>query len=172
MYESAVNNPALKSSTNIYLVLLQIYLNPQKTTKNIEKRINQALTRNTSTPRLASGASFKSKGVRSAKKIAAIEGAEDMRFSLSGTDSSKSDGDADEVSEEGGSSMMMDQVLSLLGRRWDRINGALALRLLPRDTKLQVLQHCYHRSAFVITSEGEVRFLFHFSFLWSTTRDT
>ncbi|MBA0803084.1 hypothetical protein Gohar_013332, partial [Gossypium harknessii] len=30
-------------------------------------------------------------------------------------------------------------VLDLLSRRWDRINGAQALRLLPRETKLQNL---------------------------------
>uniref|UniRef100_A0A0V0HNJ0 Putative ovule protein n=1 Tax=Solanum chacoense TaxID=4108 RepID=A0A0V0HNJ0_SOLCH len=34
---------------------------------------------------------------------------------------------------------MLDQVLDLLSRRWDRIHGAQALKLLPRDTKLQNL---------------------------------
>lgn len=34
---------------------------------------------------------------------------------------------------------MIDEVLDLLGRKWDQINGAQALKLLPRDTKLQVL---------------------------------
>lgn len=61
-----------------------------------------------------------------------------MRVNLSGTDSSRSDGDADESSEEGGSTIMLDEVLDLLSQRWDRINGAQALKLLPRETKLQV----------------------------------
>lgn len=63
-----------------------------------------------------------------------------MRISPSNTDSSRSDGDGDaeESNEEGGSSIMLDQVLDILSRRWDRINGAQALRLLPRETKLQV----------------------------------
>lgn len=59
-------------------------------------------------------------------------------MSPSSTDSGRSDGDAEESSEEGGSSIMLDKALDLLSRRWDRINGAQALRLLPRETKLQV----------------------------------
>lgn len=35
--------------------------------------------------------------------------------------------------------MMLDEVLDLLGQRWDRIHGAQALKLLPKETKLQVL---------------------------------
>lgn len=63
-----------------------------------------------------------------------------MRFSLSSTDSSRSDGDADDFTEEGGSTIMLDEVLDLLSRRWDRINGAQALKLLPKETKLQVIR--------------------------------
>lgn len=128
-----------KTSGNIYLTLLQIYLNPQRTTKNFEKRITSLVSsQSTSIPRISSGSSVKAKGGRSAKKIAEIEGAEDMRVSLSSTDSGRSDGDADEPNEEGGSIIMIDEVLDLLGRRWDRIHGAQALKLLPRETKLQV----------------------------------
>ncbi|KHG02853.1 Vam6/Vps39-like protein [Gossypium arboreum] len=140
VYESSVHQPPAKSSGNIYLTLLQIYLNPQKTTKNFEKRItNLVSSPNVSIPKISSATSFKGKGGR--KKIASIEGAEDMRISPSNTDSSRSDGDADaeESNEEGASSIMLDQVLDLLSRRWDRINGAQALRLLPRETKLQNL---------------------------------
>ncbi|XP_022741564.1 vam6/Vps39-like protein isoform X2 [Durio zibethinus] len=138
VYESVVHQPPIKSSGNIYLTLLQIYLNPQKTTKNFEKRItNLVSSPNTSIPKLGSSASIKGKGGR--KKIASIEGAEDMRISPSNTDSGRSDGDAEESSGEGGSSIMLDQVLDLLSRRWDRINGAQALKLLPRETKLQNL---------------------------------
>lgn len=34
---------------------------------------------------------------------------------------------------------MLDEILDLLGQRWDRIHGAQALKLLPKETKLQVL---------------------------------
>lgn len=76
--------------------------------------------------------------VRLSKKIAEIEGAEETRVSQSGTDSGKSDGDTDDAIDEEASTIMLDKVLDLLSQRWDRINGAQALRLLPRDTKLKV----------------------------------
>lgn len=137
VYESA----SVKSSSNIYLTLLQIYLNPRRTTKNFEKRItNLVSSQNNNTPKAGSWTTVKVKG-RLGKKIAEIEGAEDVRVSPSGTDSGRSDGDgdADEPGEEGGSSIMLDEVLDLLGQKWDRINGAQALKLLPRETKLQNL---------------------------------
>ncbi|KAK8694692.1 hypothetical protein V6N13_072239 [Hibiscus sabdariffa] len=150
VYESAVHQPPPKSSGNIYLTLLQIYLNPPKTTKNFEKRItNLVSSPNTSIPKISSTASFKTKGGR--KKIASIEGAEDMRISPSNTGSSRSDGDAEESNEEGGSPIMLDQVLDLLSRRWDRLNGAQALRLLPRETKLQSTNYKHFKvSAFYL----------------------
>ncbi|KAF3439338.1 hypothetical protein FNV43_RR17615 [Rhamnella rubrinervis] len=139
VYESMVQ-PSARSSGNIYLTLLQIYLNPQRTTKTFEKRITNLVSpQNISTPKVGSASSVKSKGGRGAKKIAAIEGAEEIRVSPSSTDSGRSDGDADESSEEGGSNIMLDEILDLLSRRWDRINGAQALKLLPRETKLQNL---------------------------------
>ncbi|XVE87296.1 hypothetical protein DITRI_Ditri18aG0106000 [Diplodiscus trichospermus] len=138
VYESVVHQQPVKSSGNIYLTLLQIYLNPQKTTKNFEKRItNLVSSPNASIPKAGSAASVKAKGGR--KKVASIEGAEDMRISPSSTDSGRSDGDAEESTEEGGSLIMLDEVLDLLSRRWDRINGAQALKLLPRETKLHNL---------------------------------
>ncbi|KAJ4851461.1 Vam6/Vps39-like protein [Turnera subulata] len=82
---------------------------------------------------------LETKGGRGIKKIAEIEGAQEMRISPSSTDSGRSDGDADDFIEEGGSTIMLDQVLDLLSRRWDRINGAQAIKLLPRETKLQNL---------------------------------
>lgn len=78
--------------------------------------------------------------VRLSKKIVEIEGAEETRISQSGTDSGKSDGDTDDANEEGSSSIMLDKVLDLLGQRWDRINGAQAIRLLPRETKFKVTE--------------------------------
>ncbi|XP_062000980.1 vacuolar sorting protein 39 [Rosa rugosa] len=144
VYDSLAHQPSSRSSGNIYLTLLQIYLNPKRTTKNFEKRITNLVSpQNIGTPKVGSANIVKSKGGRGAKKIAAIEVADDIRVSQSGTDSSRSDGDADadadadESGEEGGSAIMLDEVLDLLSRRWDRINGAQALKLLPRETKLQ-----------------------------------
>ncbi|KAL7191095.1 hypothetical protein ACSBR2_023216 [Camellia fascicularis] len=37
VYEPSLHQPFAKSYSNIYLTVLQIYLNPQKTTKNFEK---------------------------------------------------------------------------------------------------------------------------------------
>ncbi|XP_041009094.1 vacuolar sorting protein 39 isoform X2 [Juglans microcarpa x Juglans regia] len=140
VYESVVHQPSIKSSGNIYLTLLQIYLNPWRTTKNFEQRITNLVSPyHTSIPKVGSASSTKARGGRGSKKIASIEGAEDMRVSQSGTDSSRSDGDADESSGEGGSTIMLDEILDLLSQRWDRLNGAQALKLLPRETKLQNL---------------------------------
>ncbi|CAI0419981.1 unnamed protein product [Linum tenue] len=140
VYESATHQPSTTKSGSIYLTLLQIYLNPSKTTKNFEKRItNIVASRSTSIPKVSSASGTKTKGGRGAKKIAAIEVADDLRVSPSGTDSSRSDGDTDEISPEDSSTIMLDEVLDLLSKRWDRINGAQALRLLPRQTNLQNL---------------------------------
>ncbi|CAM8912255.1 unnamed protein product [Rhodiola kirilowii] len=129
-----------KASNNIYLTLLQIYLNPRKTTKNFETRItNLVSSQNTNTAKSSPWTTARTKASRLNRKIAEIEGAEDMRISPSGTDGSRSDGDTDDKSEEGGSPIMFDEVLDLLSRRWDRINGAQAIRLLPKETRLQNL---------------------------------
>lgn len=138
IYESGPQHSG-KSYGNIYLSLLQIYLNPQKTTKNFEKRITSLTSARNSPaiPKVGHGSS-KNK-VRLSKKIVEIEGAEETRISQSGTDSGKSDGDTDDANEEGSSSIMLDKVLDLLGQRWDRINGAQAIRLLPRETKFKNL---------------------------------
>ncbi|PSS30825.1 Vam6/Vps39-like protein [Actinidia chinensis var. chinensis] len=140
VYESVLHQHSAKSYSTIYLTLLQIYLNPQRTTKNFEKRItNLVSTPKSGVPRIGLGTSAKIKTSRLGRKIAEIEGAEDIRISPSGTDSGRSDGDIDDLNEEAGSTIMLDEVLDLLSRRWDRINGAQALKLLPRDTKLQNL---------------------------------
>ncbi|CAK9152399.1 unnamed protein product [Ilex paraguariensis] len=139
VYEGGIHQNSAKSYSNIYLTLLQIYLDPQRTTKNFEKRItNLVSSQRIAIPKVGSGTSAKSKS-RLPKKIAEIEGAEDTRISPSSTDSGRSDGDADDPSEEGGSTIMLDEVLDLLSQRWNRIHGAQALKLLPRDTKLQNL---------------------------------
>ncbi|XP_055804597.1 vacuolar sorting protein 39-like isoform X2 [Solanum dulcamara] len=139
VYGSGLQQHSAKSYGNIYQTLLQIYLNPTKTTKKFEKKItNLVSSQNPGIPKVGLGTTAKVKGGRS-KKIAEIGGAEDTRFSPSGTDSGRSDGDTEDAAEEGGSTIMLDQVLDLLSRRWDQIHGAQALKLLPRDTKLQNL---------------------------------
>lgn len=144
VYESGLQQHSAKSYGNIYLTLLQIYLNPTKTTKNFEKKITNLVTsQSPGIPKVGSGTPAKVKGGRF-KKIAEIEGAEDTRLSPSGTDSGRSDGDTEDTAEEGGSAIMLDQVLDLLSKRWDRIHGAQALKLLPRDTKLQVNEPSKH----------------------------
>jgi Vam6/Vps39-like protein vacuolar protein sorting-associated protein 39 len=94
---------------------------------------------------------------RTSKKVVEIEGADDIRFSPSGTDSSRSDGDGDDVSD--GGPIMLNEALELLSQRWDRINGAQALRLLPRDTKLQVnhFVHCGYlfSSGLILYTKGK-----------------
>ncbi|XP_047313563.1 vacuolar sorting protein 39-like [Impatiens glandulifera] len=140
IYDSTLHQNSAKAYSNIYLTLLQIYLNPQRTTKNFEKRItNLVSAQNVGAPKVGAGTPGKFKGSRSTKKIAEIEGAEDIRISPNSTDSGRSDVETDDAIEEGGSTIMLEQVLDLLSRRWDRVNGAQALKLLPRETKLQNL---------------------------------
>lgn len=137
VYGNILHQHPLKSHSNIYLTLLQIYLNPRRTTKNFENRINNiVLSQTTGLAKVGLTTSHKGKGGR--KKVAEIEGAEDSRYSHSGTDSGRSDAELDDPME-GGSDIMLDEILDLLSRRWERINGAQALKLLPRETKLQNL---------------------------------
>ncbi|KAF2551039.1 hypothetical protein F2Q68_00037938 [Brassica cretica] len=142
IYESVSFLPSGKPSSNIYLTLLQIYLNPKKSAKDFAKRIVAlgSFESSDTTKMMESVLSSKVKGGRS-KKIVAIEGAEDLlRAGLSSsTDSGRSDVDAEEPMEEGNSTVMISEVLDLLSQRWERINGAQALKLLPRETKLQNL---------------------------------
>ena len=124
VYEEGAQQP---SKSNIYFNLLQIYLNPRKAEKDFEQKIIPVASQY---PGIHKSSSAKFKGGRTGKKVVEIEGADEIRFSPSGTDSGRSDGD--------GGPIMLNEALELLSQRWDRINGAQALRLLPRDTKLQV----------------------------------
>ena len=132
VYETGLHQPS-RSSASIYLTLLQIYLNPRTTKEAEQKILNPVPLQN------SGGAKFSSKGKwgRVGRKIAEIEGANDIRISPSSTDSGRSDGDGDEMTERGGP-IMLNEALDLLSKKWDRINGAQALKLLPRATKLQV----------------------------------
>lgn len=137
----ALHQPDQRASLNIYLTLLQVYLNPQKSTKEFDRNIASLTSfRGPVTQKI--GFAHKVKG-HVAKKIAEIQGPEDLIQSLSSTDSAPESGRSDgEESTEGGKNMegmMLNEALNLLSRRWDRINGAQALRLLPSDTKLQQL---------------------------------
>ncbi|OVA05137.1 Clathrin [Macleaya cordata] len=139
VYEGWQHQRSSKSSSNIYLTLLQIYLNPQRKTKEFESAlVNLDLPQSTDSQKVGS---TKAKVGRVAKKIAQIESAEDLRFRSSSIDSGRSDYEGDEVDEpnQEGGPIMLDEALDLLGRRWDKINGAQALKLLPRETKLQNL---------------------------------
>lgn len=136
VYEAALHQPS-RSYANIYLTLLQIYLNPRRAIKELEQRTENSFAVVAQSTGVQKSGFIKVKGGRQSKKIAEIEGADDMRSSLSSTDSGRSDGDADEMTDEG-DSIMLSQALDLLSQRWDRINGAQALRILPRDIKLQV----------------------------------
>ncbi|GJM96404.1 hypothetical protein PR202_ga13235 [Eleusine coracana subsp. coracana] len=132
VYEEGAQQP---SKSNIYFNLLQIYLNPRKVQKEFEQKTIPLASHFPGNQKVSSAT--KVRMGRTGKKVVEIEGADDMRFSPSGTDSSRSDGDGDDVSD--GGPIMLNEALELLSQRWDRINGAQALRLLPRDTKLQDL---------------------------------
>lgn len=132
VYEIGLHQPS-RSYPSIYVTLLQIYLNPRTTREAEQKFLNPVPLQTSSVSKVIS----KSKWGRVAKKIVEIEGADDIRISPSSTDSGRSDGDGDEMTEEGGP-IMLNEALDLLSQKWDRINGAQALKLLPRATKLQV----------------------------------
>lgn len=136
VYESGPQQSGTKSSGNIYLTLLQIYLNPQKSIKNFEKRI-ATLSQSTGSPMATPGTYPKTRKGRS-RKIAEIDSAENIVVGPTETDSGRSDGDADDAADMV-STIMLDQVLDLLSTRWERMHGAQALKLLPKETKLQNL---------------------------------
>ncbi|GAB2231839.1 hypothetical protein Droror1_Dr00010855 [Drosera rotundifolia] len=140
VYESQNHQPYLKSHSSIYLTLLQIYLNPRRTTRDFQKRINNVVSSpSIGLPKVGLATSLKGRAARSTRKIAEIGGAEDDVLSnLSSVESGKSsDGDVDEGSTGDASNIMLDEALDLLGKRWERINGAQALKLLPKETKLK-----------------------------------
>lgn len=135
VYEEGAQQP---SKSNIYFNLLQIYLNPRKAEKEFEQKIISVASQY---PGIQKSSSTKFKGGRTGKKVVEIEGADEIRFTPSGTDSGRSDGDGDGDGDDAsdGGPIMLNDALELLSQRWERINGAQALRLLPRDTKLQVI---------------------------------
>ncbi|KAK1270003.1 hypothetical protein QJS04_geneDACA006178 [Acorus gramineus] len=133
VYESVRNRPSSRSSANIYVTLLQIYLNVRRVEESELRPQNPLPSFNTGYQKVFS---IKSNRRRVSNKIAEIEGADEIHSSPNGTDSGRSDGDVDELNGGGEGPIMLNEALDLLSKRWDRINGAQALRLLPRDTKL------------------------------------
>ena len=119
-----------RGSSSIYLTLLQIYLNPQSSTLELERK-----TKNFLPP--IKPIQIRSRNGRGLKKIASIECSEDTSSTPSSTDSGRSDCDGDDMVEEV-DHKMLNYALELLSQRWDRINGAQALQLLPRKIKLMV----------------------------------
>ncbi|KAJ3672865.1 hypothetical protein LUZ60_006239 [Juncus effusus] len=127
-----------EEGSNIYLTLLQIYLNPSKTLRDFESRRKASKASQEIIPKNKgkSGARF------SKNKIVEIEFAEEKRFGTStGTDSARSDNDFEDENEgqNGNYEIMLSEAMDLLSKKWDRINGAQALKILPKDTKLQNL---------------------------------
>ncbi|KAI3516572.1 hypothetical protein L1887_15493 [Cichorium endivia] len=139
VYEGGLHQQHGKAQGNIYLTLMQVYMNPRKTTKNIEKGITN-LVSSSSSGNLKSGwSTLKSKGRGLGKKIVEIESAEESRIKASSGESGRSDYDTDDLFEEGSSTDMLDEVLDVLSQRWDRVHAAKTVRLLPKEAKLQKL---------------------------------
>ncbi|PWA87087.1 Citron-like protein [Artemisia annua] len=137
--KAGLNQQPGKTQGNIYLPLMQVYLNPRKKAKNVEKRITSLVSSPSSGNLKAGWSAVKAKGKGLRRKIAEIEGAEDTRIRAYSSDGGRSDYDTDDVIDEGSSTIMLDEVLDVLIQRWDRVQGAKALRLLPKETKLQNL---------------------------------
>lgn len=149
---ASAKKPVDKSAINVYLTLLQVYLKPTSAVREYDRSV-ASLDFTKKFPSQRVSITHKAKG-HVARKIAQIEGADGNRQSLSSestTESGKSDGEdnwqqslssgnesaAAERSDQNEEKVMLNEALDLLSRRWDRIDGAQALSLLPADTKLQ-----------------------------------
>eukprot|EP00250_Pteridium_aquilinum_P027633 c3535_g1_i1 orf=204-3350(-) len=151
---AATKKPSDKTAMSVYLTLLQVYLKPTSAVREYDRSVASLdFTNKFASQRI--GIAHKAKG-HVARKIAQIEGADDNRqyfSSESTTESGRSDGEdnwqynvnngnergTSEKSDQEEEKAMLDEALELLSCRWDRINGAQVLSLLPSDTKLQRL---------------------------------
>ncbi|GKA17473.1 sacsin isoform X1, partial [Tanacetum coccineum] len=77
---SILNQRSGKTQGIIYLPLMQVCLNPRKTTENVEKRINSFVSSPSSGNLKAGWSVVKAKGKGLGRKIAQTEGAEDTRI--------------------------------------------------------------------------------------------
>ncbi|RZC64196.1 hypothetical protein C5167_025952 [Papaver somniferum] len=155
VYEASQSQRASKMSSNIYLTLLQIYLNPVRTTKEFENSImNVDLPQSTGVNHKVG--STKAKVGRIVKKIAQIDSAEDLRFSSSSVDSGRSDNEGDEPNQEG-APIMLDEALNLENRR-----NFSVIRSLRYNEDLQVKQELYdQRKAVVKINSDSTCYLCH-----------
>jgi Vam6/Vps39-like protein vacuolar protein sorting-associated protein 39 len=71
------------SKSNIYFNLLQIYLNPRNAEKEFEQKYIPIASQYSG---IEKASATKLKGGRMGKKVVEIEGADEIRFSPSGTD--------------------------------------------------------------------------------------
>lgn len=147
----ATKKPVEKGAINVYLTLLQVYLKPNAAVREYDRSVvSLDFTNKFASQR--TNIAHRTKG-HVARKVAQIEGADDSRHYVSGestAESGKSDGEDNlqynlnfgnekEKSDQGGEKVMLDEALDLLSSRWDCIDGAQALTLLPGDTKLERL---------------------------------
>lgn len=70
VYEAGLNQQPGKTQGNIYLPLMQVYLNPRKKAKNVEKRITSLVSSPSSGNLKAGWSAVKSKGKGLSRKIA------------------------------------------------------------------------------------------------------
>ncbi|MCO5575279.1 hypothetical protein L7F22_029079 [Adiantum nelumboides] len=148
---TATRRPFEKAAVNVYLTLLQVYLKPNAAVREYDHSVASLdFTNKFASQR--TGVAHRAKG-HVARKVAQIQGADDNRQNVSGestAESGKSDGEDNLQSNMNtgnnererfaqGEKVMLDEALDLLSCRWNRIDGAQALTLLPGDTNLQRL---------------------------------
>jgi Vam6/Vps39-like protein vacuolar protein sorting-associated protein 39 len=97
------------SKSNIYFNLLQIYLNPRKAEKEFEQKYIPIASQYSG---IQKACATKLKGGHMGKKVVEIEGADEIRFRPSGTDSGRSDDDGEDVNDKG--PIMLNEALELL----------------------------------------------------------
>jgi hypothetical protein len=127
------------AAANIYLTLLEVYLKPKAAIQEFDRSIaslapikNTINQRTTTAPR-----------TKGARKIAQIE--DGAYYGGPSTNSSPENGPSESESEPleqqsvSDQGIMLEEALGLLSQRWDRLDGAQALRMLPSDTTLQKL---------------------------------
>lgn len=132
--------PKDPAAANIYLTLLEVYLRPKAAIQEFDRSIASLAPVNNTVNQRATAAP-RTRGIR---KIAQIE---DGAYSGSpSTDSApengRSEGELEPLEQQGTVSdqgIMLEEALGLLGKRWERMDGAQALRMLPSDTTLQKL---------------------------------
>ncbi|XP_024386372.1 vacuolar sorting protein 39 [Physcomitrium patens] len=132
--------PKDPAAANIYLILLEVYLKPKAAIQEFDRSIaSLAPVRNTINQRTT--AAPRAKGI---KKIAQIE--DDVYFGGPSTDSTPENGRSESESEPlehqstiADEGIMLEEALTLLSKRWERMDCAQALRMLPSDTTLQKL---------------------------------